>query len=42
MRGVTELLLAAIGALSGASAFAADLPTKKPAPEVVTPALPSS
>ena len=42
MRGVARAVLAAIGVLSGASAFAADLPTKKPAPEVVTPTLPSS
>ena len=43
MRGVAKAVLAAIGVLSGASAIAADLPTKKPPPEeVVAPVLPSS
>jgi hypothetical protein len=43
MRGIAKAVLAAIGVLSGASAIAGDLPTKKPAPEpVVTPTLPSS
>lgn len=41
MRGVAKTILAVIGLVSVASAFAADLPTKKPAP-IPEPVLPST
>jgi hypothetical protein len=37
MRPLGKGILAAVGVLSGATAFAADLPTKKPPPEVAPP-----
>ena len=43
MRGLTNAVLVAVGVLAAAPTFAADLPTKKPAPAPIPePALPST
>ncbi len=43
MRGVAKAILVAVGLLAGAPGFAADLPTKKPAPAPIPePVIPST